>query len=217
MSCTSDGAARHPPQRGPSARSPEVFRPGRTSRAAPTIGPRARPTAVASVGIREWERYGHADASQPLGSARGMLATSLAELRSAETQLIDALPRLAAVSGSRQLAQMLLQDYAATRRHRSRLDVVIRLVAVEIEVPDRNCDQMRDLIVEVGGARSDAGLVRAVQRVKQLEIASYDRARSRASELSFADAARALARTLDEERQTARRLADITPPSRFRS
>jgi ferritin-like metal-binding protein YciE len=172
---------------------------------------------VASVGIREWERYGPAEVPPAPASARGTLATSLSELRSAETRLIDALPRLAAVSGSRQLAQMLLQDYAATRRHRARLDVVIRLVSVELEVPDRDCARMRDLIVEVAGARSDAGLVRAVQRVKQLEIASYDRARSLASGLSFLDAARALARTLDEERQTARRVADITPPSRFRS
>jgi ferritin-like metal-binding protein YciE len=176
-----------------------------------------RPTAVASVDTRHWERFDRADGTMALDGDRWVLAASLSELRSAETQLIDALPRLAAVSGSRGLARMLLQDYAATRRHRARLDVVIGLVSVGIGVPDRDCGQMRSLIVEVAGARSDAGLVRAVQRVKQLEIASYDRAWSLAGSLSFGDAARSLARTLDEERETARRLADITPPSRSRS
>jgi ferritin-like metal-binding protein YciE len=139
----------------------------------------------------------------------------LAELRSAETQLIDALPRVASRTATRELAQLLLQDYTATRRHRSRLDAVISLVSAEI--PDLDSVGMRDLIVEldaVVAARArrdghDADLFRAVQRLKQFEIESYDSVRRLADELRLDDAARSLARTLDEERQTDRRLAEL--------
>lgn len=141
----------------------------------------------------------------------------MSELRSAETQLIDALPRIAPRTASCALAQLLMQDYTSTRRHRSRLDAVISLVSVEIDVPDRVCVRMRDLIVDldvvvsdrVRRDASDADLICALQRVKQFEITAYGSVCALADELRLGDAARALARTLDEERAMARRLTEI--------
>jgi ferritin-like metal-binding protein YciE len=148
-------------------------------------------------------------------SPQATFVRQVSELRSAETQLIDALPRVAPRAASSGLAQLLIGDYTATRRHRSRLDAVISLVP--IDVPDRDCVGMRELIVELDvvvaqlarRAAGDADLFRAVQRVKELEIESYERACTLADELRLGDAARSLARTLHEERETDRRLAEI--------
>ena len=152
-----------------------------------------------------------------LESLEDVFATQLAELRSAETQLIDALPRMAVSATDRTLQGLLVRHHEQTRRHRQRLDVVIRAVEVEVDVPDEDCGAMRALIrdaVAVAGAPGagdvrDVALIAAARRIEHLEIASYATASALADELFYVQEARSLRETLGEEHGADARLVQL--------
>jgi ferritin-like metal-binding protein YciE len=150
-----------------------------------------------------------------LMSAQDVFVLQLGELRSAETQLIDALPRMARASHDSTLADLFLRHLEETRRHRSRLDAVIRVVAIEIVVPDIDCGSLRSLVCEADEIASsgvpsearDLALVRAAQRIEHFEIAAYSTSRSLAAQLFYGEGTRALGTTLEEERDVSDLLA----------
>ena len=155
-----------------------------------------------------------------LHELRDVFTMQLAELRSVETQLIDALPRLAASSHDGTLRDALLRHHEQTRRHRLRLDVVIRDVEGEAEVSDRESEPMRSLVrdaLEVAscdgpGDVRDVALVAAVRQIEQFEVASYASAGMLARSLCYRNAERSFHTTLGEEREAGdllARLADV--------
>jgi ferritin-like metal-binding protein YciE len=152
-----------------------------------------------------------------LESLEDVFAAQLAELRSAETQLIDALPRMAVAASDRALQELLVRHHEQTRRHRQRLDVVIRAVAVEVEVPDEDCGAMRALIRDAAavvvaaaaGDVRDVALIAAARRIEHLEMVSYATACALADELVYVQAARSLRETLGEEHGADERLVQI--------
>jgi ferritin-like metal-binding protein YciE len=144
-----------------------------------------------------------------LDALQEVFAAQLSQLRSAETQLIDALPRMGAAAFDYTLRGLFVRHLAETRRHRLRLDVVVRAVEVEAEVLDEDCAAMRTLIRDVDAIANAAGpgevkdiaLIAAARRIEHLEIASYSSAAALASELYYGNAARSLRETLGEERE----------------
>jgi ferritin-like metal-binding protein YciE len=142
-----------------------------------------------------------------LASIEDVYAAQLGDLRSAEMQLIEALPAMADAASDRKLQQAFTQHLEQTERHLERLQEIID--ASPLPVPDDPCDAMRGLISEGNkiiqsegpGEVKDVALIAAAQRVEHYEISAYGTARALADQLDQRDARQLLSETLDEERQ----------------
>ncbi len=142
-----------------------------------------------------------------LASIEDVYAAQLGDLRSAETQLIEALPAMAEAASDRKLEQALTAHLEQTVRHLERLEEII--AASPSPVPDARSEAMRGLIDE--GARiiqaegpaevKDVALIAAAQRIEHYEISAYGTARALADQLDQRDARQILGETLEEESQ----------------
>jgi ferritin-like metal-binding protein YciE len=145
-------------------------------------------------------------ASMEFNSLTDVLAEELADLYSAERQLVDAMPRLAAAAHSYELRDALEAHFEETRVHVERLDAIFADMGIRF-TPTKTCRAMQGLIEEsdeIAGAGGDAvahdaALIGAAQRVEHYEIASYGTARALAGELGLDHASSLLGETIDEE------------------
>jgi ferritin-like metal-binding protein YciE len=139
-------------------------------------------------------------------SLTDVLAEDLADLYSAEQQLLAGLPRLAAAAHSYPLRDALEAHVEETRVHVQRLDEIFADMGIRF-TPSKTSKAMQGLIAEgddiagSGGdpAALDAALIGAAQRIEHYEIALYGTARALAGELGLKDASSLLDQTLDEE------------------
>jgi ferritin-like metal-binding protein YciE len=154
-----------------------------------------------------------------LASIEDVLAEQLGDLRSAEQQLIDALPKMVEGAGTDQLRQALQEHLEETKGHAERLDGIIG--ALDFEVPEESCKGMEGLLAEGeevlsadgDAAAKDAALIAAAQRVEHYEIAGYGTARTLARQLGLSSAAETLQETLDEESAADEKLTQIATSS----
>ena len=124
-------------------------------------------------------------------SIEDVFAEQLGDLRSAEQQLIDALPKMVDAAGTDELRQAFADHLEETRGHAERLDSII--ADVDFDVPDEHCKGMEGLlkegadVVSADGdpAARDAALIAAAQRVEHYEIAGYGTARTLARQLDL--------------------------------
>jgi len=136
---------------------------------------------------------------------RELYLNELRDLYSAESQLIDALPKMADAATSPALKQAFTSHLDETRNHVSRLGQIF--ATMNEEPTGETCAGMKGLIsegedyVKAGGDDSvrDAGLIGAAQRVEHYEMAGYGTARALAARLGENTAAQILQMTLDEE------------------
>jgi ferritin-like metal-binding protein YciE len=150
-----------------------------------------------------------------LASIEDVYAAQLGDLRSAETQLIEALPAMAEAASDRKLEQALTAHLEQTVRHLQRLEEII--AASPSPVPEARSEAMRGLIDE--GARiiqaegpaevKDVALIAAAQRIEHYEISGYGTARALADQLDQRDARQILGETLEEESQAAELLTKL--------
>jgi ferritin-like metal-binding protein YciE len=140
-----------------------------------------------------------------LNSLRDLLLEELRDLYSAETQLIDALPKMAEAATSHELKSAFKHHLEETRRNVSRLESIFQRIGEKSS--GETCEAMKGLIregevlVKAEGDPDvrDAGLIGAVQRVEHYEIAGYGTARSLAWRLGENAMAETLQQTLNEE------------------
>jgi ferritin-like metal-binding protein YciE len=140
-----------------------------------------------------------------LDNLENVLILQLEDLRSAEEQLIDALPKMAKAAANPELRSAFDTHLKETRQHKSRLDKAFKLLGKEPK--SETCDAMQGLISEgeeiiaLDGDPDvkDAALIAAAQRVEHYEIAGYGCARTFAQRLHLTEIARLLQETLDEE------------------
>jgi ferritin-like metal-binding protein YciE len=154
-----------------------------------------------------------------LNNLHELYLNELRDLYSAETQLIDALPKMAGAATSPELKNAFFSHLDQTKEHAERLrHIFLRLN----EDPDgETCEAMKGLIkegegyVKAGGSDEvrDAGLIGAAQRVEHYEMAGYGTARSLATRLWETDAANLLQMTLDEEGEADKLLTEIAESS----
>jgi ferritin-like metal-binding protein YciE len=158
-----------------------------------------------------------------LATLNDLFVEQLADLHSAETQLIDALPKMAAAASHDELKQAFQHHLEETRDHVRRLDDII--AGLGRAVPTEICEGMRGLIregeeiVTASGDPDvrDAGLIAAAQRVEHYEIAGYGTARTLAEQLDLGDAKELLDQTLDEEAQADKLLTKIATGGFFKA
>jgi ferritin-like metal-binding protein YciE len=152
-----------------------------------------------------------------------VLAEEIGDLRSAEEQLIAALPKVASAAHSDELRTALENHLEETRGHLQRLQDLIPTLGTS--VPIETCEGMKGLIqegeqivaAEGDPLAKDAALIGAAQRVEHYEIAAYGTARTLADELGLDDAKELLDQTLDEEANADKLLTKIATGGMFRS
>jgi ferritin-like metal-binding protein YciE len=140
-----------------------------------------------------------------LETLEDVFVEQIADLVSAERQLVQALPKMAGAAHSEELREAFQNHLQETEGHVTRLQEVIGHVSKP--VPEETCEAMQGLIKEGeeivraqgDGAAIDAALIAAAQRVEHYEIAAYGTARTLADQLGYDRAEELLDETLDEE------------------
>ena len=140
----------------------------------------------------------------------------LKDLFSAENQLLKALPKMAKAATSEDLRAGFAEHLEQTREHVARLEKIFKALG---ETPGgKKCKGMAGLIEE--GAEMiaedpdpeelDAGLISAAQRVEHYEIAGYGCVGAYAKLLGEDRALSLLKQTLDEEKETDKKLTQLS-------
>jgi len=137
----------------------------------------------------------------------------LRDLFSAETQLIEALPKMAAAAHAPDLKKGFEQHLEQTEEHARRIEEIFQGLDAG-EPTGKTCQAMKGLIKEgsevihedASPTVKDAALIAAAQRVEHYEIAGYGTVRTFAELLGNDAAVRLLQATLDEEAATDKKL-----------
>jgi ferritin-like metal-binding protein YciE len=149
-----------------------------------------------------------------LKSLEDVYVDQIADLYSAEQQLVKALPKVAKAASSSELRQAFESHLKETEGHVQRLEKVREALDT---VPDVTCKGMEGLIKEGDeivseegdNAAKDAALIAAAQRVEHYEIAAYGTARALAEQLGRSDDGQLLDQTLSEESNADEKLTGI--------
>lgn len=129
----------------------------------------------------------------------------LKDLYSAESQLIDALPKVAKKATDSKLKKAFEDHLEETKEQKSRLEEICENLGISPK--GETCQAMKGLIKEtesfIDEAENDevmdAGLIAEAQRVEHYEISGYGTAVRFAKELGHVAIASKLQKTLDEE------------------
>lgn len=148
-------------------------------------------------------------------SFRHLLAEQLSDIHSAETQIVEALPKLIGAASDDELKDALSTHLGETRHHIERLERAFEELG---ESPSgKECVGMKGLLKEgeetmekrVTGALRDALLIAGAQRVEHYEISAYGTAIAWAKQLDLDDVADLLDESLDEEAAADEKLTSI--------
>ncbi|MEO6828422.1 MAG: ferritin-like domain-containing protein [Acidobacteriaceae bacterium] len=161
--------------------------------------------------------------SANLDSLRELYTDQLQHLYSMETQLTEALPKMADAATDPQLKQAFNNHLQETREHETQLKGI--LGKTEQSVDPRKSKAMATLITEgediikdvEDAAVRDAGLILAAQRVEHYEMASYGTVRNFARILGDDQAAQILDEILQEEGHADHLLTEISNSANTRA
>jgi ferritin-like metal-binding protein YciE len=140
----------------------------------------------------------------------------LKDLYSAENQLVKALPKMTKASTSGDLRAGFQEHLGQTQEHVARLDRIFKALG---ESPKgKKCKGMEGLIKEGAEIMEeeqepeelDAGLISAAQRVEHYEMAGYGCVSTYAKLLGEDEAVSLLRQTLDEEKETDKKLTQLS-------
>jgi ferritin-like metal-binding protein YciE len=150
-----------------------------------------------------------------LQTLKDLYIHELKGLYSAETQIIEALPKMINATSNAQLVLAFQEHLEQTREQAARLEKILDrydestrgpkhkgmegVLAEGAELLDKDAEE---------GVR-DAGLIAAAQRVEHYEMASYGCARTYAELLGDTEGAELLQTTLDEETETDQKLTQL--------
>ena len=150
-----------------------------------------------------------------MDTLKELFVMQVQDAHSAETQLVQALPKMAAAAGSAELKKGFETHLEETKKQVERLEQVAKLVGAGTS--GETCEAMQGLVAEGAemialkgeGHVRDAGLICAAQKVEHYEIALYGTLCAWASELGLEDVRQLLAQTLAEEKATDEKLTEL--------
>ena len=156
-----------------------------------------------------------------LTSLHDVFVEQLADLLSAERQLLEALPKMATAASTPDLLDAIEEHLEDTREHVARLERVYEIA--NLPATDAECEAMKGLIregeevVRADGdpIAKDVALIAAAQRVEHYEIAAYGTVRELAKQLDLDEVAAILDDTLCEETAADQRLTRIATGGLF--
>ncbi|TWU51269.1 YciE/YciF ferroxidase family protein [Rubripirellula reticaptiva] len=140
-----------------------------------------------------------------LDSLSKLYVHELKDLYSAETQLLEAIPKMQEAASNPDLKSCFAAHLDETRTHISRLESIFK--QLDFEPGGHKCVAMEGLIKEGEGLIKsdieqkvlDAALIASAQRIEHYEMAGYGIARTYAEKLGSHEAAETLQLTLNEE------------------
>ena len=143
-----------------------------------------------------------------LESLKDLYVDELRDLYSAESQLVEAIPKMAKAATSKPLKAGFEKHLKETRGHLDRLTKIF--TGLGVSPKGKKCKAMEGLVKEGAEAIDedaapdvrDAALIAAAQRVEHYEMAGYGCVRTYAELLGEKTAARLLQQTLDNEGKT---------------
>ena len=139
----------------------------------------------------------------------------LRDLYSAETQLLEALPKMVRNATDADLKEAFASHLEETRGQKARLEEICARHGIAPE--GETCDAMKGLIKEaekhaeetVAGPVRDAVLIASANRVEHYEIAGYGTAKCYADILDFSEDKKQLDETLDQESDADKKITKI--------
>ncbi len=151
----------------------------------------------------------------PRESLQTLYEHELTDLYSAETQIIEALPKLIKAATNPALKAALTEHLAITETQLGRLDQIFEALGKKPE--SEKCKGMEGLLKECDKAIEehkdsdvlDAAIIGATQRVEHYEMAGYGCARTYAAMLGLTKQSEILQTTLNEEGDTDKLLTKI--------
>ncbi len=150
-----------------------------------------------------------------IDSVDELLVHELKDMYSAETQLVEALPAMAAAATAPELRQGFEKHLEQTRAHMQRVEQALTILGEQTD--NTVCDGMKGLIEEgksimqsvERGAVLDGALIDAARKVEHYEITAYRGAMSKAHELGHDEVAELLEANLQEEELTDHQLQTL--------
>lgn len=150
-----------------------------------------------------------------LENIHDLFVICLKDLYSAESQLIEALPKMAKKASNETLKKGFEEHLKQTEEHQKRIEEI----ASQMDINPKNhvCKGMEGLIAEGSELLAiegdldaiDAGLVGAAAKVEHYEMAGYTDALRLATLMGHDDAAKLLEQTLNEEIETEKKLTEV--------
>jgi ferritin-like metal-binding protein YciE len=158
-----------------------------------------------------------------LESLKDLYVEQLKDLYSAETQILDALPKMAEAASASDLKKGFNDHLRQTQEHVRRLERIFKDLGEDAK--GESCEGMKGLLkegaemIKMKGEDSarDAGLIAAAQRVEHYEIAAYGTARQLADDIGLGEIRDLMDQTLDEESQADKLLTKIATGGMFKS
>jgi ferritin-like metal-binding protein YciE len=162
------------------------------------------------------------ESAMALATLNDVFAEQIEDLYSAETQLVEALPKIAEAAKDKELREAIKNHLKETRGHVDRLSKIRGSLGI---TGTRRCKGMAGLLAEGEetlkqdgeGPAKDAAIIAAAQRVEHYEIAAYGTAKTLADKLGYDDAKKLLDETLTEENKADKLLTKIATGGLFRS
>lgn len=164
----------------------------------------AKSERVSKAARRSGKRSTQKSESQPT-SLDHLLAAELSDLYSAETQLIEALPKIAEMAQSPELKRVIQKHLEETQGQVQRLEQAFQLLGQDRE--DKTCAAMKAILKESQQLMAKAStpelkdvvIIGGAQRVEHYEIAGYGTLAAWADRIDRSDIAELLRQTLNEE------------------
>jgi ferritin-like metal-binding protein YciE len=156
-------------------------------------------------------------------SLKDVLQEQLEDLHSAETQLVDALPKMAQAAHHDELRNAIEHHLEETRGHVKRVEEALGELGASKS--GHECKGMKGLIAEGeelirkqgDASAADAALIGAAQRVEHYEIAAYGTARQLADDCGYDSIKDLMDQTLDEESNADKLLTKIATGGMFKA
>ena len=170
---------------------------------------------MATFGERIANFFGGNDTETQEG-LRGLFVSELKDIYYAEKQAVDALGEQADAATTDEVRNAFLTHQEETRNQIARLEQVFN--SIDVSAEEGSCDAIDGLAddtqrvisnTDSGSLTRDAGLIIAGQKVEHHEIAAYGSVVTLAQVLGYSDAARLLKQTLDEEKNTDKKLTSL--------
>ncbi|HBA83709.1 MAG TPA: ferritin-like domain-containing protein [Verrucomicrobia bacterium] len=152
-----------------------------------------------------------------------LLVEEIKDMYSAETQLLQALPEMAAAASSQELKDGFVEHLRETQEQVQRLEQVFNILGIQGD--GKICEGMagiiregKQLISEPGDpAVKDAALIGAAQKVEHYEIASYGSICALADQIDDDDVKDLLGQNLESEKDTDDKLTRLAQGGLFSS
>ena len=146
---------------------------------------------------------------------RELLAHEIRDLYSAESQIIQALPRMAKAVKDQKLRKTFDKQLSETEAQQKRLKQIAGMMAIPLQ--GSKCRGMEGLINEeerlLGDISEphvlDAAMIGAAQRIEHYKIAGYGTAKAYAEQIGENQIADLLSRSLSEDKHADQSLTDV--------